>query len=403
MTLVIRFEAGLRPILKHQEHDQSSHGSWAKGSSESDYQMSHRPSLGSGTEGDMDGASLDNVSNGIYPDDVYSPRGVQIYGTGYKELDKQAHALIMEYRGKPEKSITIYRAIPKDASTSKISGGEWVTPIKQYAVQHGQSNLNDDYQILTREVKAKEIFTSGDSWLEWGYAPSTVQKHQDHDQKTHGNWATGGGDTAINKFENAANQAYGTGEEAFTIDYTGDNSVAALGEYLARGHLVNDNIRSSATMGEAGYIDLGDGKTYADSSVVKGLDNAIEMAPPMPNQKVWRTASAEAIENLKVNGVYIDKGFTSTTAVDITHPDNGMLLLALSSVSSGRKALMEIDTGSVGKGLYIPKMFPGQPIAEKEREFLLPRETKMRYLGSDFNISPSGKTIVEIHKFKVED
>jgi hypothetical protein len=224
-----------------------------------------------------------------------------------------------------------------------------------------------------------------------------VAKHGSHDQKTHGNWATGGGDTAINKFENAANQAYGTGEEAFTIYYTGDNSVAALGEYLARGHTVNDNIRSS------GDLDLGDGKTYADSSVVKGLDNAIEMAPRMPNQKVWRTASAEAIENLKVNGVYIDKGFTSTTAVDITHPDNGMLLLTLSTVSSGRKALMEIDTGSVGKGLYIPKMFPGQPIAEKEREFLLPRETKMRYLGSDFNISPSGKTIVEIHKFKVED
>jgi len=31
MTLVIRFEAGLRPILKHQEHDQSSHGNWATG------------------------------------------------------------------------------------------------------------------------------------------------------------------------------------------------------------------------------------------------------------------------------------------------------------------------------------------------------------------------------------
>jgi len=180
-------------VLKHGTHDQKTHGSWATGSSESDYEMSHRPSLGSGTEGDMDGASLDNVSNGIYPDDVYSPRGVQIYGTGYKELDKQAHALIMEYRGKPEKSIRIYRAIPKDASTSKIGGGEWVTPIKQYAVQHGQSNLNDDYQILTREVKAKEIFTSGDSWLEWGYAPTAVLKHGTHDQSTHGNWANGGG------------------------------------------------------------------------------------------------------------------------------------------------------------------------------------------------------------------
>ena len=196
MEKVIYFAPGLKPVFKHLDgqHDQSTHGSWANGSSESDYQMSHRPSLGSGTEGDMDGASLDNVSNGIYPDDVYSPRGVQIYGTGYKELDKQAHALIMEYRGKPEKSITIYRAIPKDATTSKISRGDWVTPIKQYAIQHGESNLNDEYQILTKEVKAKEIFTSGDSWLEWGYAPTQVQKHLDgqHDQSSHGSWASGG-------------------------------------------------------------------------------------------------------------------------------------------------------------------------------------------------------------------
>jgi hypothetical protein len=59
-------------------------------------------------------------------------------------------------------------------------------------------------------------------------------------------------------------------------------------------------IRSSATMGEAGYIDLGDGKTYAESSVVKGLDNAIEMAPRMPNQKVWRTASAEASRKFEI-------------------------------------------------------------------------------------------------------
>jgi hypothetical protein len=29
MTLVIRFEAGLRPILKHGDHDQKTHGSWA--------------------------------------------------------------------------------------------------------------------------------------------------------------------------------------------------------------------------------------------------------------------------------------------------------------------------------------------------------------------------------------
>jgi hypothetical protein len=31
---VIRFEAGLKPILKHEQHDQSTHGSWARGNTE---------------------------------------------------------------------------------------------------------------------------------------------------------------------------------------------------------------------------------------------------------------------------------------------------------------------------------------------------------------------------------
>lgn len=31
MSLVIKFEPGLRPVVKHQEHDQSSHGNWATG------------------------------------------------------------------------------------------------------------------------------------------------------------------------------------------------------------------------------------------------------------------------------------------------------------------------------------------------------------------------------------
>jgi hypothetical protein len=31
MSLVIKFDAGLRPVFKHQEHDQSTHGSWATG------------------------------------------------------------------------------------------------------------------------------------------------------------------------------------------------------------------------------------------------------------------------------------------------------------------------------------------------------------------------------------
>jgi hypothetical protein len=220
-----------------------------------------------------------------------------------------------------------------------------------------------------------------------------------------GRFTTGGGGAAaapqvsegeihLNHFEKKVDKAYGTGEEAFTIDKTGAESKAALGTYLAKGHVVNDRIREGS-MGEY----LTDEKTVGDVSA--GLDNAIEMAPPIGNQLVWRTTSADAIRGLKKGGVYMDKGYTSTTAADITHPDNGKLLLTLATVSSGKKSLMEIQTGK-GKGLYMPKMFPGQPIADFEKEFLMPRNTKMKYLGADYRPT-RGDNWIEVHTFKVVD
>jgi hypothetical protein len=54
---VIRFEAGLIPVLKHQEHDQSTHGSWARGVSAED------EALISQMEGV--GPSLDDLENAL--------------------------------------------------------------------------------------------------------------------------------------------------------------------------------------------------------------------------------------------------------------------------------------------------------------------------------------------------
>jgi hypothetical protein len=61
---------------------------------------------------------------------------------------------------------------------------------------------------------------------------------------------------------------------------------------------------------------------------------------------------------------------------------------------------MRIDTGKEGKGLYMPKMFPGQPIAQFEKEFLMPRKTKMKYMGEDYLFLDNGSAI-KIHDFKV--
>jgi hypothetical protein len=118
-----------------------------------------------------EGASLDDFSN-VFPDDIYGAQGARYYGHGGKSafLDKQTIQKIKHFRGNPNASVKVYRAIPKDTPISEINEGDWVTINKQYAVQHGATNL-DKYKIVEKTVKARELFTDGNSIHEWGYWP----------------------------------------------------------------------------------------------------------------------------------------------------------------------------------------------------------------------------------------
>ena len=51
----------------------------------------------------------------------------------------------------------------------KINNGDWVTTSKLYAKQHGESHLNNNYKIVTKTVKASQLYTDGNSIFEWGY------------------------------------------------------------------------------------------------------------------------------------------------------------------------------------------------------------------------------------------
>lgn len=160
----------------------------------------------------------------MYPDDIYSSKGAQYYGDG-SPFDQASISIIRLMRGKPNKPVTIYRAVPKVLTTSErigeiekhkayilktgklpkeitnypnsseyyddISGeldklktedikqerktiinpGDWVTINKQYAVEHGKRQLQGKYRILQKRVTAKEIFTDANSIHEWGYNP----------------------------------------------------------------------------------------------------------------------------------------------------------------------------------------------------------------------------------------
>jgi len=165
----------------------------------------------------------------IYPDDIYSSKGAIYYGHGEPLIDNQSISIISGMRGNPKQKVTIYRAIPSTKTNTemismyedqkkkilkngkipdyktakaynlnnsseyydfidneirnlqgkndpaiiqqKINPGDWVTINRKYAIQHGQSTLNNNYKILKKTVRADEIFTDGNSIHEWGYDP----------------------------------------------------------------------------------------------------------------------------------------------------------------------------------------------------------------------------------------
>lgn len=187
------------------------------GSSPESYQMDHKaPS--------KDDAPLYDVTkNGVYPDDFYSEQGLHYYGTGEPKHDRGSMAVIVACHHRPNAKVKIYRAVPLVESTDdkiskivkakaqflktgkvpseykgirsnyydslcedldklklmpaetpvkpKINQGDWVTLVKSYAVEHGRSNLNNEFQVLTKTVLASQLFTDGNSINEWGYWP----------------------------------------------------------------------------------------------------------------------------------------------------------------------------------------------------------------------------------------
>lgn len=59
----------------------------------------------------------------------------------------------------------------KNKNHLKINDGDWVTTVKQYAKEHGESNLNNKYKIISKKVRASEVYSEGNSIYEFGYSP----------------------------------------------------------------------------------------------------------------------------------------------------------------------------------------------------------------------------------------
>jgi len=128
------------------------------------YKGSHQPPK----RGDDVVGTGDNLSD-IFPDDIYSSNAASLYGHRVS-YDQKAIDVIKSMKGNPDKEITIYRAVPKSAP-DEIRGNSWVTITKDYASQHGKSNIHGEYKIISKKIKANDLLTDGDSIHEWGYSP----------------------------------------------------------------------------------------------------------------------------------------------------------------------------------------------------------------------------------------
>lgn len=113
--------------------------------------------------------ALDDVESAVYGSDIYDPILSRNYITSPE--DRDILNIASQFRGNPDAMVDIYRATPLEVGEVSINPGDWVTLDRRYADLHGSSRFGGNYNVSTRQVPAREVYTSGDSLQEWGWSP----------------------------------------------------------------------------------------------------------------------------------------------------------------------------------------------------------------------------------------
>jgi hypothetical protein len=107
----------------------------------------------------------------------YEKQKAYILKTGKLPKDVNNWNDVSEYYEYISNEIDRLKSLPPEQDIKpKINNGDWVTINPAYAKEHGQSNLNNKYRILTKTVPAKTLFTDGNDIHEWGYNETGVNE-----------------------------------------------------------------------------------------------------------------------------------------------------------------------------------------------------------------------------------
>jgi hypothetical protein len=226
-----------------------------------------------------------------------------------------------------------------------------------------------------------------------GYRP--VLKHGEHDQSSHGSWASGNFDE-----ETQGEEAQNTYFEKYGIKTDGSkdpvgisrDEIRSLDDYTGDGFKkINQYLRLGGTSPyeEGSYYDRE--SRGINENRVADLDKLIEESPDMFGDKnLYRVFANTVLEDLEKGDVLTDKAFLSTTRVDITSEKGLEVLqnLQMISESNDRAAIILPSSSGKGKGLAVDYMknavsdlFANTSTANNEKEVILPRNTPLKYMG----------------------
>jgi hypothetical protein len=137
--------------------------------SEHEWRGSHRPAH-PGDADEYTGAPLHALDR-VAPDFYDTP--ARIWNFGGEPEGSASIRRLHGYRGRPDANVTIYRSMPPEHAHKGIQPGDWVALEHRYAAQHGMhaDDPTQDWPVVSRQVKVKELWNSGDSFMEFGWHP----------------------------------------------------------------------------------------------------------------------------------------------------------------------------------------------------------------------------------------
>jgi len=243
------------------------------------------------------------------------------------------------------------------------------------------------YAYLANNLNKEEFTAYYAHLLEGGRAEDffdKMEKHGTHDQKTHGNWASGNYENLAEWYKDETKvfgsdaekdlylkeKLFSQRSEGFTEMAHPEFSMAISAYEGSKAYDMNEALRDDQ-ISDDGY------KPIFDS-----LDKAIETAPALSEELVtYRGVKGNGLdffETLKVGDTWEDKGFTSTTI------DPGVAQQFGGSLPyyEGLVFRMKLPAGTKGifpSGYHEP-MYGWSPDTS-EAEFLLPRGSKFKIVA----------------------